>query len=159
MVDSRKGGAMTETDGPVETFERQVDRRFDEVTDALVELREYTDLAYSRLDAKLDGVEAKVDRVDVKVDRLDARIGGVDAKLEGLDAKLAGVDAKVDGLDAKLAGVDTKVEKLESKMDMRFGRLDRKLAQFIDTQLQTNRLVERRLSALEPQAPPPGGQL
>ncbi len=85
---------------PFETFEQKVDRRFAEVTDALVELREYTELGYSRLDAKLDGVDVKVDR-----------------------------------LDAKLAGVDTNVERLASKMTTRFGRLERKLDQFIDTQL------------------------
>ena len=36
-----------------------------------------------------------------------------------------------------------------AKTDTGFARLERKLDQFIDVQLQTNQLVERRLRALE----------
>ena len=44
--------------------------------------------------------------------------------------------------------------RLEAKMDAGFGRVgrvERKLDQFIDVQLQANQLVERRLTALEQQ--------
>jgi hypothetical protein len=39
-------------------------------------------------------------------------------------------------------------------MDAGFGRLERKLDQFIEVQLHTNQLVERRLLALEQHRPP-----
>ena len=39
-----------------------------------------------------------------------------------------------------------------SGVDSRFDRLERKLEQFIDTQSTTNKLVERRLTALEPRS-------
>lgn len=40
-------------------------------------------------------------------------------------------------------------ERLDRKMDEGFTRLERKLDQFIDVQLTTNDLVDRRLRALE----------
>jgi hypothetical protein len=40
-------------------------------------------------------------------------------------------------------------------MDAGFGRIERTLNQFIDVQLQTNQLVDRRLRALEAQRPGP----
>ena len=54
-------------------------------------------------------------------------------------------------LDAKM---DAGFARLDGKMDGGFARserVERKLDQFIDVQLQTNQLVERRLDALEHQ--------
>ena len=85
-----------------------VDAQFEAVTEALVEQRQYTELAYSRLDMKMDA----------GFSRLEARI-------------------------------DSKTSRLEGKVDVGFSRLERKLDQFIDTQSQTNALVERRLKARE----------
>jgi hypothetical protein len=45
-------------------------------------------------------------------------------------------------LDAKIAGLD-------SKMDAGFGRIVQKLDQFIDAQVHTNQLVDRRLRLVE----------
>jgi hypothetical protein len=45
-------------------------------------------------------------------------------------------------LDAKIAGVD-------SKMDAGFARIERKLDQFIDTQVHANQIVDRRLRLVE----------
>ena len=56
-------------------------------------------------------------------------------------------------LDAKIAGLDSKMDsgfaRLDSKMDAGFARLERKLDQFIDTQIHTNQVVDRRLRLLE----------
>ncbi len=122
MVDSRKDSAMADRIDDlterVQTVEEKLDRlsasvdqRFDQVDAAFIEQRQYTEFAYSRLDAKMDVGFAK------------------------MDARFAKMDAKIDGGFAKT--------------DTGFARLERKLDQFIDVQLQTNQLVERRLRALE----------
>src|SRR5438132_10375170 len=80
--------------------------RFNTIDAALIEQRQYTEFAYSRLDAKMDAGFAKSD----------------------------------------------------AKMDAGFARLERKLDQFIDVQLQTNQLMDRRLRALEEQRPGPDAQ-
>jgi predicted nuclease with TOPRIM domain len=91
----------------------QVERRFDQVDAAIVEQREYTEFAYSRLEAKM---EAGFSRLEGKI---DAESGRLDAKM-----------------DAGFGHV---------------GRIERKLDQFIDVQLQANQLMDRRLRALEEQ--------
>jgi hypothetical protein len=58
------------------------------------------------------------------------------------------------------ATIDAQSGRLEAKMDAGFGRvgrIERKLDQFIDVQLQTNQLVDRRLRALEEQRLGPSG--
>jgi len=91
----------------------EVNRRFDQVDAAIVEQREYTEFAYSRLEAKM---EAGFSRLEGKI---DAESGRLDAKM-----------------DAGFGHV---------------GRIERKLDQFIDVQLQANQLMDRRLRALEEQ--------
>jgi hypothetical protein len=63
-----------------------------------------------------------------------------------LDAKIAGLDSKMGGLDSKM---DAGLDRLDSKMDAGFARIERKLDQFIDTQIHTNQIVDRRLRLLE----------
>jgi len=55
-----------------------VDKRFDEVTEALVEQRQYTEFAFTQLDAKMTSGFAKV----------ETRLGRVEHKLESVDHKL-----------------------------------------------------------------------
>jgi len=131
MVDSRKDSAMADTinnlaqrvervetkldqlSASVDRRFEEVDRRFDQVDAAIIEQRQYTEFAYSRLEAKMN---AGFSRLEAKIDAESGR--------------------------------------LEAKMDAGFGRvvrIERKLDQFIDAQLQTNQLVDRRLRALEEQ--------
>ena len=85
-----------------DTLSASVDERFDAVDVALIEQRQYTEFAFSSLEAKMDAGFA----------RFDERF---------------------------------------ARSDERFDRMERKLDQFIDVQLQTNQLVDRRLTALEKQ--------
>jgi hypothetical protein len=55
-------------------------------------------------------------------------------------------------MDAGFARIDDRFSKMDdrfSKMDAGLARVERKLDQFIDVQIRTNDLVERRLRALE----------
>ena len=65
-----------------------VDRRFDEVTQALVEQREYTEFAFTQLDAKMTSGFARV----------EIRLEGFDHKLQGVEHKLERVERKIDQL-------------------------------------------------------------
>src|SRR6266851_9943526 len=108
----------------------EADERFNAVDAALLEQRQYTEFAFSRLDAKMDSGYA---RLDAKMDSGYARL---DAKM---DSGYARLEARVDSGDAQL----------KAQMDSGFSRIERKLDQFIDVQLQTNELVDRRLRAVE----------
>ena len=96
---------------------------------------------------RIDDLTERVQAVEEKVDQLSASV----------DQRFAAVDQRFDAVDAALREQREYTEfcysRLEAKMDAGFGRLERKLDQFIDVQIQTNQLVDRRLRGLEQ----PGG--
>ena len=158
MVNSHTDEAMVER---IERIEKKlddlaasIDRRFDAVgaefdavAGAFVEQRQYTEFAFSRLEAKMDGRFASVET------RMDTGFAQVDSRFSTLEA----------GMDTRFAQVDSRFSTLEVKMDTRFGqadarfdRLERKLDDFIkkqgeanEAQRRANELVERRLNRLE----------
>ena len=123
MVDSRKDSAMAD--------------RIDDLTE------------------RVQTVEEKLDRPATSVKQLSA---SVDQRFDQVDRRFEQVDRRFDHVDAAIIEQRQYTEfaysRLEAKMDAgfgRFGRVERKLDQFIDVQLQTNQLVDRRLRALEEQ--------
>jgi hypothetical protein len=112
----------------------------------------------------IDHLTGRVQVVEEKVDHLTGRVQVVEEKVDHLTRQVQAVDEKVDRLsqsvDERFTEVDAALleqrqytefgfRRLEAKMDAGFSRLERKLDQFIDAQLQTNDLVDRRLRALE----------
>ena len=75
-----------------------VDRRFDEVTAALVEQRQYTEFAFTRLEKRMldgfAGMESRFDRMDSRFDRMDSRFDRMENRLERFERKL---DQAIDG--------------------------------------------------------------
>lgn len=102
------------------------------------------------LSARVQAVEEKVDKLSVSVSQLSA---SMDQRFASMDERFASVDQRFDAVDAAFVEQREYTEfcysRLEAKVDAGFGRLERKLDQFIDVQLQTNQLVDRRLRALE----------
>jgi DNA anti-recombination protein RmuC len=125
--DLDKSGEGAETVGQkLDTLSASVDQRFDTMSASVNE----------RFDTMTASVDERFDAVDVALveqrqytefafDRLDRRFDSVDARFNSVDSRLDSIDS-------------------------RFNRLERKLDQFIDTQSTANKLVERRLTALEP---------
>lgn len=122
---------------------------------------------------KLDALTASVDRRFDAVDRrFDALSASVDCRFDEVGKALVeqreytefafnGLKTQFDGLQAQFEEVKTGVGGLRTEMkagfsgvESRFNRFERKLDQFIDTQLKANALVERRLTALEPPSSP-----
>ena len=101
---------------------------------------------------RIDDLTERVQAVEEKVDQLSASV----------DQRFAAVDQRFDAVDAALREQREYTEfcysRLEAKMDAGFGRLERKLDQFIDVQIQTNQLVNRRLRALEQTGGVPNAQ-
>ena len=124
-----------------------------------------------RSDEGAETVEQKLDSLSASVDRrFDTLSASVDKRFETLSAS---VDERFDAVDVALVeqrqytefaferlesrfdSVDSRFDSVDSRLDSvnsRFDRLERKLDQFIDTQSTTNKLVERRLTALEPRS-------
>ena len=131
-----------------------------------------------RIDALTEDVQAVEKRVQTVGDKLDRLSASVDRRFEHVAQQFAQVDRRFDAVDTALLEQRQYTEfasaRLEAKMDVGFARLEarteagdsrlearmdagfarverveRKLDQFIDVQLQTNQLVERRLNALE----------
>ena len=101
------------------------------------------------------------DRIDNLTDRVRAVEDRVQAVEQKLDHLSASVDERFNAVDAALLEQRQYSEfsyaRLEAKMDAGVSLFERKLDQFIDVQLRTNELVDRRLSALE-QGHSPGGR-
>jgi hypothetical protein len=97
---------------------------------------------------RIDNLTKRVETVETKLDRLSA---SVDQRFDQVDQRFNAVDA---ALVEQRQYIEFAYARLEAKMDAGFGRVgrfERKLDQFIDVQLQTNQLVDRRLRALEEQ--------
>lgn len=104
----------------------------------------------SAMTDRIDDLSARVQAVEEKVDKLSVSVSQLSASM---DQRFASVDQRFDAVDAAFVEQREYTEfcysRLEAKVDAGFGRLERKLDQFIDVQLQTNQLVDRRLRALE----------
>lgn len=92
----------------------QVDKRFDDVTDALVEQRKYTEFAFERLQAEILTVKTGLAVIDRKLDRaLDHVNRKLDRVLVHVDRKLDRVLVEVDRkLDRVLVDVDRKLDRV-----------------------------------------------
>ena len=99
---------------------------------------------------RFDDLTKRVETIDTKLDRLSDRVETVETKL---DRSSASADRRFD--DVLVAIVEQReytefaFTRLEAKMDGGFSRIERKLDQFIDVQLQANQAMDRRLRALE----------
>ena len=146
MVDSRKGDVMADTIDPMDRVQ-VVESKLDQLS--------------TSVDHRFDQVNQRFDQVDQRFDQVDQRFDQVDQRFESLEAALveqrtytefayAKLDAK---MDAGFVRADANLKQLEDRLNARIdssvGRIERKLDQFIDVQLRTNQLVERRLRALE----------
>lgn len=89
MVDSRDNG---QTMAEIDARFGQIVARFDQVQDALVEQRRYTEFAYDRLVSKIDDLSAKMDqrfeRMDQRFERMDQRFETIDQRFDRLERKL-----------------------------------------------------------------------
>jgi hypothetical protein len=93
---------------------------------------------------RLDEVAGRVARIEHRIDRVDAGVrqlaASVDRRLDEMAARF-GNGACAQLMEAMHAGL--------AQMTDRVDRLERKLDGFIEVQMQTNQLVERRLEILE----------
>jgi uncharacterized coiled-coil protein SlyX len=84
-----------------------VDRRFDEVSVAFVEQREYVEFTYARLDDKMtrrfDGVERRLDAVETRLDAVERRLDAVERRLDALEKRFDVFEKKLDLVVAALA--------------------------------------------------------
>jgi len=112
---------------------------------------------------RIDDLTQRVETVETKLDRLSA---SVDQRFDQVDAAIveqreytefaySRLEAKMEAGFSRLEGkIAAESSRLDAKMDAGFGhvrRIERKLDQFIDVQLQANELMDRRLRALEKQ--------
>jgi methyl-accepting chemotaxis protein len=146
MVDSRKGGVMVD--------------RIDLLTERV-----------QVVEVKVDGLSSTVGQLSTRVDDLSTTVGELSTTVGSLSTTVGNLSTRVDNLSTTVTDLSASVAagfveqreytefshaRLEMKMDAGFARVDRKLDQldrierkldqFIDVQLQTNALVERRLA-------------
>ena len=109
---------------------------------------------------KLDTLSASVD------DRFAALAASLDERFDAVDVALVeqrqytefafnAVDRRFDAVERRFDAAERRFDAVEGRfdtVDSRFDTLERKLDQLIDTQSATNKLVERRLTALEPRS-------
>ena len=86
---------LTSVERKVDSLAATMDRRFDEVAEALGEQRHYADFAYERLDAKISQIDGRLTEIDERVVRLD---GKVDSGFERMDQRFSRLDRKLDQL-------------------------------------------------------------
>jgi hypothetical protein len=111
------------------------------------------DTLSASFDRRFDTVDRRFDAVDRKFDTVDTRF---DALSASLDERFAAVDVALieqrQYTEFAFDGLRDEMRNGFNAVESRFNRLERKLDQFIDTHSTTNKLVERRLTALEPRS-------
>jgi len=86
----------------LDALSSSVDRRFDQVDAALMEQRQYTEVAYDRLDARFQQVDARFEQMDVRFQQMDARFEQIDGHFEQVDTRLDRVEGHLGRLDRKV---------------------------------------------------------
>jgi len=89
---------------------------------------------------RVDGIERQLSALSASVDK---RFDAVDERFDSGETRIA------EGFAEQRRYTEFAFERLSTEMRSGLERLERKLDRFIDTQLQTNELVDRRLRALE----------
>jgi chromosome segregation ATPase len=133
-------------EGKVDQLALAMNAGFQAVDDALREQREYTEFAFARLEQRLEA------RMDAGFAKMDARFAKMDDRFAKMDDRFAKMDDRFDKMDDRFSKMDDRLSKMDDrfgKMEVGLARVERKLDQFIDVQMRTNELVERRLGALE----------
>lgn len=74
-----------------EQHAKTIDERFDEVTQAFLDQRDYTTFVYDKLAVRFDKVDGRLDRMDGRLDQLDARSVKVDGRLGRIELVLSEV--------------------------------------------------------------------
>lgn len=106
-----------------------------------------------RVEDKIDGITASIAKLSASIDRgfhgvdeaIDDQRKFVEFSFTRLETK---VDAGFTRVDANAVRLEKKLDEGFARMDTGFGRvgrIERKLDQFIDAQVKTNKLVGRRL--------------
>jgi hypothetical protein len=140
MVDSRKDMSMRDRIDDLAGRVRGVERKIDQLSTRVVDLSASVDRRFNQVDQRFE----QIDR------RFDAMEAGLVEQREYTEFAYSHLDAKMDAGFARLdAKMDAGFARLDAKMEAGFGQLERKLDQFIDVQLQTNGIADRRLSRLE----------
>lgn len=125
MLDSaiRGEGAMAEQRA------KAIDERFDEVTQAFLDQRDFTLFCSDKLRAEIRDVEG---RLTGRLDGLELRFDGLEGKVDGLDRRVGGLEVKVEGLDRRVGGLEGKVDGMAQAMDRRFTRNELLLTEILN---------------------------
>ena len=148
--DLNNSGGGTEMVGQkIDTLAASVGQRFDALSASVGQQFVTVNEEFATLSASVD---ERFTTLSASVDgRFTTLSASVDERFSTLSAS---VDERFDAVDVALVEQRQYTEFTFNRLDSRFDRLERKLDQFIDTQSATNRLVERRLTALEPRSAP-----
>ena len=116
--------------------EQTLDERFDEVSVAIAEMRDFTSFCFDRLGRDLraemaalgTSLGSRIDAVDTKVGAVGVSLG---SRIDAVDAKVDAVDAKVGALGTSLGSridaVDAKVDAFGKSLGSRIDAVDRRL--------------------------------
>jgi tetrahydromethanopterin S-methyltransferase subunit G len=135
MAEAQQGN--TEIEQRIEALDVKLDKRLDEVYEALGQrFAEHRELALDRFE-----------KVDKRFDAVDARLDGIDGRLDGIDGRLDGIDGRLDGLGRRMDSLDNRLEAHALDTTARFDRLEQKLDAFVDAQASVNQRILKHLGA------------
>ena len=115
-----------------------IDSRFDDVSEAIVEQRRYTEFAFESLRGEMaqrfDAVERRLDAVEHRLDAVEHRLDAVERRLDAVERRLDAVERRLDAVEHRLDAVEHRLDAIERRLDVlerRFDRFDEKLDQLI----------------------------
>lgn len=96
---------------------------------------------------RLDAHDGRFDAIDGRLDAHDRRFDAIDSRLDAHDQRFDAIDGRFDAVDGQLRDIPAHFSELRSYIDMglektqtvlkaEIGRVERKLDQFIDSELR-----------------------
>jgi hypothetical protein len=90
--------------GMPERRPRTIDERFDEVTQAFADQRDFTMFCHDKLGRELrQEIRASEGRLTSRLDALEGRFGGLEGRVGGLEGRFDRLERRFDGLDGRFA--------------------------------------------------------
>lgn len=80
---------------------KTIDERFDEVTQAFLDQRDFTIVVHDKLNTRLDTMDRRLDKMDGRLDKMDGRLGRMDGRLGRIELVLSEVLNEVKALGSR----------------------------------------------------------
>jgi hypothetical protein len=80
---------------------KTIDERFEDVTQAFLDQRDYTTFVYDKLTVRFEKIDGRLDKIDGRLDKIDGRLDKSDGRLGRIELVLSEVLNEIKALSSR----------------------------------------------------------